>query len=160
MKIVKYLSKIIIISIIIQLLAFPIYSYGKEGYTTPDPNYDTEYNGKSQNSKFTWDDIFGKGSDFIQQGKDQVNDNGKTGSDALSKSDMIDANSTIYNALFALGVVLTVIIGGVLGIQFMISSAEDKAKVKEALVPYIIGCSIIYGAFGIWKLVVLVLNQI
>ena len=58
------------------------------------------------------------------------------------------------------GLVLAVIIGIILGIQFMTGSVEQKAKVKDALVPYIAGCIIIFGAFGIWKLVVTILRGI
>lgn len=36
----------------------------------------------------------------------------------------------------------------------MIASAEDKAKVKEAIVPFIIGTAVIFGAFTIWSLVI------
>ena len=61
----------------------------------------------------------------------------------------------IYLLLIAL---LT--IGIILGIQFMTGSVEQKAKVKDALVPYIAGCIIIFGAFGIWKLVVTILRGI
>lgn len=46
------------------------------------------------------------------------------------------------------------IVGTILGIQFMVASAEDKAKVKEALIPYFIGCAIIFGGFTIWSIVV------
>lgn len=42
------------------------------------------------------------------------------------------------------------IVGTILGIQFMVASAEDKAKVKEAIVPYVVGCIVIFGAFTIW----------
>ncbi|MCI8481836.1 MAG: hypothetical protein HFJ27_01800 [Clostridia bacterium] len=49
-------------------------------------------------------------------------------------------------------------IGMYLGIKFMISSAEDKAKVKEALIPYIAGCVVVFGAFTIWRLVILLLS--
>ena len=46
------------------------------------------------------------------------------------------------------------LVGTIIGIQFMLASAEDKAKVKEALVPYIIGCVVIFGAFTIWSIAV------
>lgn len=36
----------------------------------------------------------------------------------------------------------------------MVASAEDKAKVKEALIPYVIGCAVIFGAFTIWSIAV------
>lgn len=45
-------------------------------------------------------------------------------------------------------------VGTIIGIQFMLASAEDKAKVKEALVPYVVGCFVIFGAFTIWSTVV------
>ena len=35
----------------------------------------------------------------------------------------------------------------------MLGSMEDKAKIKEALYPFVIGCICVFGAFGIWKLV-------
>lgn len=46
------------------------------------------------------------------------------------------------------------IVGTFIGIQFMVASAEDKAKVKEALVPYIIGCAVVFGAFTVWSIAV------
>lgn len=46
------------------------------------------------------------------------------------------------------------IVGIIIGIQFMVASAEDKAKVKEALVPYVVGCIVIFGAFTIWSIAV------
>ena len=58
------------------------------------------------------------------------------------------------------GVALTAIIGVVLGIKFMIASVEDKAKVKEAFVPYIMGCIVIYGAFGIWRVFLVLGNKL
>jgi hypothetical protein len=55
---------------------------------------------------------------------------------------------------------VAIIIGLVLGIQFMVGSVEQKAKVKDSLLPYIIGCIVIFGAFGIWKLVLTILENI
>lgn len=46
------------------------------------------------------------------------------------------------------------VVGIIIGIQFMVASAEDKAKVKETLVPYIVGCIVIFGAFTIWSIAV------
>ena len=61
---------------------------------------------------------------------------------------------------FSYGLILAIIIGMVLGIQFMIGSIEQKAKVKDSLVPYIVGCVVIFGAFGIWKLVLTILEGV
>ena len=53
--------------------------------------------------------------------------------------------------------VVAVIIGLVIGIKFMVSSVEEKAKIKELLLPYVVGCGVVFGAFGIWSLVVNIL---
>ena len=95
-----------------------------------------------------WSEVFETGSDFIEEGKNA----GNKGTTAPSETSIRDIINNIYNILFPLGVVTTVIVGGILGIKFMIASVEDKAKIKESLVPYIVGCVVIYGAFGIWKI--------
>ena len=64
----------------------------------------------------------------------------------------------IYNVLLILGTVIAVIVGSVLGIQFITGSVEQKAKVKDSLIPFVIGCVVIFGAFGIWKLVITILR--
>ena len=42
----------------------------------------------------------------------------------------------------------------------MIGSAEEKAQIKDALIPFIIGCIIVFGAFGIWKIFVNIGNSL
>ncbi len=96
-------------------------------------------------------DAISDGNDFLNNGKKQV---GTIDSSLKNDADVI------YNILLAFGTAIAVIIGGLLGIKFMIASVEDKAKIKEALIPYVIGCVVVFGAFGIWKLVVEVLNNI
>lgn len=96
-----------------------------------------------------WGNIFGGADNFVSQGTVQV-DNDK----------LEDASASIYYILLYIGIAVASIIGVVLGIQFMSASAEDKAKVKEQLIPYVIGCAIVFGAFAIWKLVVTVLNNV
>ena len=94
--------------------------------------------------------------DIVSQGDKFV-----SGGNALIDKDKLnEGQSLIFNILLAVGVILTVIIGGYLGIKFMMASAEDKAQIKEMMIPYVLGCVIIYGAFGIWKIVITVLDQI
>ena len=56
--------------------------------------------------------------------------------------------------------VVAVVTGIVIAIKFMTSSVEGKAEVKKVLLPYIISCAVTFGAFGIWKLVVEILNNL
>lgn len=65
----------------------------------------------------------------------------------------------IYNTLLAIAIVVAVIVAMVLGIQFMLASADEKAKVKEALMPFTAGCIVVFGAFTIWKVAVKIGNN-
>ncbi len=94
------------------------------------------------------DDIIKSGDEFITGGNILIN-----------KQKLDEKQSFIFNSLFSVGVVLTVVIGGFLGIKFMLASAEDKAEIKQMLIPYVVGCIVIYGAFGIWKLIITILDQ-
>ena len=67
---------------------------------------------------------------------------------------MIETSNFMYKLLMSIGIVAMFLVGTVIGIQFMVASAEDKAKVKEALIPYVIGCAVIFGAFTIWSVAV------
>lgn len=139
MKILEYLLKILVIIFILQIIILPTYS----------------------NAASFWQEIFSSGDKFIQNGKNQaITNNAQTGGTMLKDEEIRDANSDIFNALLSVGIVLTVLVGGVLGVKFMIASAEDKAKIKESMIPYVIGCVIIYGAFGIWKIVITILNNL
>ena len=48
----------------------------------------------------------------------------------------------------------------IIGIQFMMALVEEKAKIKEALMPYFVGCMVVFGAFGLWKLAITILSKL
>ena len=66
----------------------------------------------------------------------------------------------IYNILLIIGMAVAVVIGTVLGVKFLIGSMEEKAQIKEALIPFVIGCVVVFGAFGIWKAVISVGSKV
>lgn len=72
----------------------------------------------------------------------------------VDQSKLKSASDSIYNIVTSIGMVASVVVGIILGIKFMMESAEDKANVKEGLIPYIVGCIVVFGAFGIWKIVI------
>lgn len=74
--------------------------------------------------------------------------------EVIDKHELQDASNKIYNTLFVIAVVLAVAVGIIIGIKFIIGSVEEQAKIKETLVPYVIGVFVIFSAFGIWKVVV------
>ena len=105
-----------------------------------------------------FEDKFDRGDEFIEKGKDQT-ENDKDGP-GVDQEKLDSTISEIYNALLALGVVISVIIGAALGIKLMVGSVEEQAKAKELLAPYVAGCIVVFGAFGIWKLMMTVLGSI
>ena len=100
-----------------------------------------------------WDDVITAGDNFISVG--EAADSGEVDDDKLTQN-----IQEIYNALLALGVVVSVIIGALLGIKFLVGSVEEQAKTKELLMPYAVGCIVVFGAFGIWKIVINVLSKV
>lgn len=93
----------------------------------------------------------------IIQGADGFITNGSS-SDMIAGDKIKNLSDIIYNVLLILGTVIAVIVGSVLGIQFITGSVEQKAKVKDSLIPFVIGCVVIFGAFGIWKLIITILR--
>ena len=129
-RISQVLLKVIIIMLLIQLTTTPVSNAG------------------------FWEDIFTAGDQFLKDGQEAGGD------EIIVGGNIKEEFNRIYNILFTLGVVLTVIIGAVLGVKFIVGSVEEQAKVKEMLLPYIAGSIVIFGAFGIWKLLVTLLSHI
>lgn len=134
----KTLFKINIIVIIIAVFMFGFQS----------KNYVVYADGAEQKAQ-NWGGLFADADKFIKKGSES-ND----GSSGINEADMKTQFSSIFQVLLAIGTSLTVIVGGILGIKFMIASAEEKAKIKEMMIPYVLGCVVIFGAFGIWKVTV------
>ena len=131
-KIAKIIIKIIIIALIFQIITTPVAS-----------------------AKGFWSEIFQSGKEFIGDGKGEVRKN-----PAINEDEVNALNGKIYYGLMALGICLAVIIGAILGIKIMWGSIEQQVKAKEMLIPYAIGCIVIFGAFGIWKLFINIFAKI
>lgn len=101
-----------------------------------------------------WDQVIGLGTDFLREGKEESLNNSY-----VSDGETAQIITILFNSLLTLGVIITVAIGGVLGIKFMTSSAEDKAKIKESMVPYVIGSAVIFGSLAIWKISITIFSQ-
>lgn len=97
------------------------------------------------------DNIIKGGDDFINQGNtDEV----------INKGNVEITAKSIYNIVLTIGIIVAVVMAIVLGIQYITASVEGQAKIKEKILPFIIGCAIMFGAFAIWKILVDVLQGI
>lgn len=121
-----------------------------KGTTTKDKDMNT-YTKQDYSSDTSLSDVISGGDSFIDAGKD--------GSAKIDKGSLQNASSSIYNILLICGVIIAVLIGSIMGIKFMIGSVEEKAEIKAALIPFVIGCIVVFGAFGIWKILVTIGNN-
>ena len=86
-------------------------------------------------------------------------ENGGQGTDP-SKITTIGGN--IVNIIQVVGIVIAIIVLLVIGIKYIIGSAEEKADYKKSMIPYIVGAAlifaasafaqVIYGFFNGWKI--------
>ena len=104
---------------------------------------------KQKNAGDSLDDMINDADSFISNGNI-----------TYDQTELTNVSNTIYNILLTVGVILAVLVGAILGIKLMVSGVEEKVEVKKLLVPYVVGCIIIFGGFGIWKLVVTILQGI
>lgn len=57
-----------------------------------------------------------------------------------------NVGNDIVGVLTTVGVVLSVVILIVIGIKYMMGSAEEKAEYKKTMMPYIVGAALIFAA--------------
>ena len=126
----KLIAKIILV---IMMLCGSFFVYSMPAYATS-----------------TVDDVISGADNFIEKGNKSSIDIGELKS----------TKDFLYNALLASGIIIAVITGMILGIQYMVGSVEARADLKKALVGYVVSCVVIFGAFGIWKLVVNILSNV
>ena len=110
-------------------------------------------------SVFAIDDIFTDADSWENDGETATLVDGTT-VDTIDDTVMKDLSSTIYNIAFGIGVIVVFVVGAFLGLKFITTGVAEKAEVKEALVPYAISSVVFFGAFGVWKLAVLLLGSL
>jgi type IV secretory pathway VirB2 component (pilin) len=76
---------------------------------------------------------------------------GTTGSGATKAKTI---GQKILGIVQVVGSIVAVIALAVLGIKYMMGSAEEKAEYKKTLIPYFIGALLVFGAGAIGKFVV------
>ena len=99
----------------------------------------------------TPDDVMSEADAFISQGE--------AASD-IDKELLGDTSSMLYNLLLGIGIIAAVGVGIALGIKYMVGSIDERAELKQALLGYVVSCVVIFGAFGIWKLVINILSSL
>ena len=96
-------------------------------------------------------------TDEIMQGADSFLNAGN-GSTPIAQSDIKSLNDNMFNVLSTIGIVVSVLSTAIVGILILTSSIEKKAEYKEKLMPLLIGSVVIFAAFTIWKILIIVLQ--
>ena len=123
-------------------------SRGSTGY---DKFYSPKKVGEAGTTGSNLENIMDSADEFVDEANDTAN---------VKTSALQDFSNTFYGIFLAVATAVTVIVGIIIGIKYMVSSAGERANVKQMLVPYAVGCVVVYGSFGIWALVVSLLNNV
>lgn len=97
-------------------------------------------------------EILNNGKDFINTGQEHTNT-------TMNTEKIKTLSNRIYNLLLIIATAVAVIVGAILGINFMTAGINQKVEVKKSLYPYFISCVVVFGSLGIWKLVVTILKS-
>lgn len=100
---------------------------------------------------FSLDDIFSAGKEFIDKGSENA---------VISTDDAIDKFVPIGITLVGIATIVLVVVGLIMGVKYMIAGANEKAQLKQKLIYYVISVVLVYGATGIFALVIQVFNNI
>lgn len=64
----------------------------------------------------------------------------------INTGKIVSAGNQIATIIRTVGIVASVIILMILGIKYMMGSAEEKAEYKKTMIPYVVGAVILFGA--------------
>lgn len=101
--------------------------------------------------------VFASGLSEVLSGGDTFISAGSSGA-TIDEKLLQETSSQIYNVLLTLAIIIDLVVGVIIGIKLMTSEAENKAEAKKSLMVFVVGSVVVFGAFGIWKLLVTFLN--
>ena len=85
---------------------------------------------------------------------DNVTTTMKEAADKANSEKIAQTGGGIMGILQTIGMVLAVIVLIVLGIKYMMGSAEEKAEYKKTMIPYLVGAILIFAASALAGVVV------
>lgn len=68
-------------------------------------------------------------------------------------NEITNVGNSIVGILQVVGIVLSVVVLIVLGIKYMMGSAEEKAEYKKTMMPYIVGAALIFAASALAQVI-------
>ena len=104
-----------------------------------------------EKGKAAADDVVNDADNFI---------NDPNSASYVKTGELQEFSQNIYSILLGIGIVIAVIMGAIIGVKLMFAPLEERAEAKKLLIPYAVGCVLVFGAFGIWKLIITILQDL
>ena len=81
-------------------------------------------------------------------------DNIKDNDPNVEASGIKNIGRIILSGITGVGIVVSVVMVAILGVKYMMGSAEERAEYKKSMLPYLIGAILLFGASAIANMVV------
>ena len=75
------------------------------------------------------------------------------GNDSAKADEVVKLGATIVTIMQTVGIVVAVVVLLILGIKYMMGSAEEKAEYKKTMIPYLVGAVLIFASTTIVNVV-------
>lgn len=145
---IKNVISIILISLIMIFSSTYVYAApdGTTEFYTEDAEKEKQ---EKKDTDINLENAISGADKFLKKGKEQV-----------AEGEIQKASNSLVNIFMAAGIIIAVVYIGILGIKYMFGAVEEKAEIKETLIPFIVGCVVVFGAFTIWKLIIVIGSNI
>ena len=146
----KYILKIITMLFItaITINLYIPYSFGEEAESS-DVSGGSLSSSSSQIESYS--SINEKAKEFINRGSEK---------ETISQQKVEQDLKPLAQILMGIAVLVLLSVGAILGVKYMISGADERAKIKEKLIWYIVSAVLIFGAVAIFNIVINILNKV
>ena len=89
--------------------------------------------------------------DFVKKGEN---------SNLVDTSKITDIMLPIGQFLVGIGAVVVIVVTIIMGIKYMGADPNTRAKLKQQLIGLIISAIVIFGAYGIWRIVYIFMDEV
>ena len=146
----KYILKIITMLLItaITINLYIPYSLGEEAESS-DASGASSSSSSSQIESYS--SINEKAKEFINRGSEK-----ETKKQKKVEQDLLP----LARILMGIAVLVLLVVGAIIGVKYMISGADERAKIKEKLIWYIVSAVLIFDAVAIFNIVINILNKV
>ena len=96
----------------------------------------------------------GDADEFFERAEDNEEKSG------LKTSEIIEIFLPIGRFLVGVASIVLVVVGLIMGVKYMISGSNEKAQLKQKLIYYVVSIVLVYGAVGIFNLIVNIINAV